>query len=123
MTSLQPLKFCLVGAGGYVVNTCAFALSIALGGQELMAAATAFIAAVAVNFWCNRRWTFATCDHAPGRQAVRFLLVSVAAFLFGLAILQLLVELARLPSLPAQAASIMAATPLNFLGNKAWSFG
>jgi putative flippase GtrA len=118
----QLLKFCLVGAAGYVVNTCAFALSISLGGQELMAAAAAFIAAVAVNFWCNRRWTFEAGHDAPSHQAARFFVVSVAAFLFGLAILQMLVELARMPSLPAQAASIVAATPLNFLGNKAWSF-
>jgi putative flippase GtrA len=119
----QLLKFCVVGAAGYLVNTGAFAASISLGGQELMAAAAAFIAAVAVNFWCNRRWTFTATDHAPGRQAARFFVVSVAAFLFGLAVLQVLIELARMPALPAQAASIVAATPLNFLGNKAWSFG
>jgi dolichol-phosphate mannosyltransferase len=119
---LQALKFCLVGAGGYVVNTGAFALSITLGGQELTAATAAFVAAVTVNFWLNRCWTFDASHHAPGRQAARFFVVSLAAFLFGVAILELLVELARMPSLPAQAASIVAATPLNFLGNKAWSF-
>jgi putative flippase GtrA len=26
------------------------------------------------------------------------------------------------PALPAQAASVVAATPLNFIGNKMWSF-
>jgi putative flippase GtrA len=118
----QALKFCLVGAGGYAVNTCAFALSVALGGQELLAATAAFGAAVAVNFWCNRRWTFAATGAAPGGQAARFLLVSLAAFAFGAAVLELLTGAARVPALPAQAASIVAATPLNFLGNKAWSF-
>ena len=49
-------------------------------------------------------------------------MVSVAAFLFATVVLQLLVDLGGVPSLPAQAASIVAATPLNFLGNKAWSF-
>jgi dolichol-phosphate mannosyltransferase len=120
---LQLLKFCLVGAVGYVLNICAFAFSIALGGQELMAAGAAFAVAVAGNFWCNRRWTFAAGDGAPGLQAARFFVVSVAAFLFAAVVLQLLVELAGVPSLPAQAASILAATPLNFLGNKLWSFG
>jgi dolichol-phosphate mannosyltransferase len=119
---LQLVKFCLVGAAGYAVNTSAFALSVTLGGQELMAATWAFMAAVAVNFWCNRRWTFAATDDPPGRQAARFFVVSVASFLFGAAVLELLVEFARLPALPAQAASIVAATPLNFLGNKTWSF-
>jgi dolichol-phosphate mannosyltransferase len=119
---IELLKFCLVGAAGYVVNTCAFGLSVALGGQELTAATTAFMAAVAVNFWCNRRWTFEATDRAAGRQALRFFAVSIVAFLFGAAILQLLIELAKMPALPAQAASIVIATPVNFLGNKAWAF-
>ena len=119
----QLIKFCLVGVAGYAVNTVAFALSVALGSQELMAATAAFMVAVAVNFWCNRRWTFEATDQAAGRQAARFFAVSVAGFLFGAGILELLVELGRVPSLPAQAASIVAATPVNFVGNKAWSFG
>ncbi|HEY2602530.1 MAG TPA: glycosyltransferase [Thermoleophilaceae bacterium] len=120
---VQLLKFCLVGAAGYAVNTLAFGLSVTLGGQELMAASAGFVAAVSVNFWCNRRWTFGASDHSPGHQAARFFTVSVASFLFGAAVLELLVEFARMPSVPAQAASIAAATPLNFLGNKTWSFG
>ena len=120
---LQPLKFCLVGAVGYGVNVCAFALALALGSEELMAAGAAFAVAVACNFWCNRRWTFDLSDRAAGRQAARFFVVSVAAFLFATAVLQLLTVFGGMPSLPAQAASIMAATPLNFLGNKHWSFG
>ena len=44
------------------------------------------------------------------------------AFLFALAILELLVSVAGVPELPAQAISIVAATPLNFIGNKMWSF-
>ncbi|MEP6954925.1 MAG: glycosyltransferase [Solirubrobacteraceae bacterium] len=119
---LQLLKFCLVGAAGYVLNTGAFALSVALGSQNLPAATVAFAIAVAANFWCNRRWTFHVRDHAPGGQAARFFAVSVAAFLFGAAVLELLVELVQVPALPAQAASIIVAMPLNFLGNKTWSF-
>ena len=38
------------------------------------------------------------------------------------AILELLVSVAGMAELPAQAISIAAATPLNFLGNKMWSF-
>ncbi len=39
---------------------------------------------------------------------------------FGL--LQALVSGADLAEVPAQAIAIVAATPLNFLGNKLWSF-
>jgi putative flippase GtrA len=33
-----------------------------------------------------------------------------------------LVSTAGVPELPAQAIAIVAATPLNFVGNKMWSF-
>ena len=36
--------------------------------------------------------------------------------------LELLVSVAGVAELPAQAISIVAATPLNFIGNKMWSF-
>ena len=44
------------------------------------------------------------------------------AFLFAATVLELLVSVAGLPEMPAQAISIVAATPLNFVGNKMWSF-
>ena len=46
----------------------------------------------------------------------------MVAFLFALGVLELLVSVAGVPSCPAQAISIVAATPLNFIGNKMWSF-
>ena len=42
--------------------------------------------------------------------------------MFAAAILEVLVSVAGMAELPAQAISIVAATPLNFLGNKMWSF-
>jgi dolichol-phosphate mannosyltransferase len=124
MTSASEfIRFCLVGAVGSLVNVGAFAISIGLGSQKLVAAAIAFSCAVAVNFWCNRSWTFGADDQPPARQAARFLAVSVASLLFGAAILQLLVDVAGVAALPAQTASIAAAAPFNFLGNKVWSFG
>ena len=47
----------------------------------------------------------------------------MAAFLFAAAILEVLVNGAGMAEIPAQAISIVAATPLNFVGNKMWSFG
>jgi dolichol-phosphate mannosyltransferase len=99
---LQLIKFCTVGASGYVVNLCVFA--------------------VLNNFWWNRHWTFRARGGRAGFQAARFFTVSVAAFLFAAAVLELLVSVAGVAELPAQAISIIAATPLNFIGNKMWSF-
>ena len=39
-----------------------------------------------------------------------------------LGILQLLVTTTSVPTIVAQAISIVAATPLNFVGNKMWTF-
>jgi putative flippase GtrA len=78
--------------------------------------------AVTNNFWWNRHWTFRARSGHAGFQAARFFSVSITAFLFAASVLQLLVSVAELPELAAQALSIAAATPLNFIGNKMWSF-
>jgi dolichol-phosphate mannosyltransferase len=118
----QLLKFCVVGASGYAINITAFAATLALTAQHLIAATAGFGLAVASNFWWNRRWTFAAGHRDLALQAARFFAVSTVAFLFGAGLLELLVGLAGLPALPAQAASVVAATPLGFLGNRDWSF-
>ena len=55
-------------------------------------------------------------------QAIRFFVVSLVAFGFSLLLLTLFVEGAGLAKVPAQALAVAASTPLNFLGNKLWSF-
>jgi putative flippase GtrA len=119
----QLVKFCTVGASGYVVNLCVFAAFVELlDAHHLVAATAAFIVAVLNNFWWNRHWTFRARSGRAGFQAARFFTVSVAAFLFAAAVLELLVSVVGVDALPAQAISIIAATPLNFIGNKMWSF-
>jgi putative flippase GtrA len=120
---VQLVKFCAVGASGYVVNLTVFALCVeVLDMHHLPAATAAFVIAVLNNFWWNRHWTFRARNGPAGFQAARFFTVSVAAFLFAASILELLVSVGELPELPAQAISIVMATPLNFIGNKMWSF-
>ena len=120
---VQLVKFCAVGASGYVVNLSVFAACVALlDAHHLVAATAAFAVAVLNNFWWNRHWTFRARGGHAGFQAARFFTVSIAAFLFAAAMLELLVSVADMPELPAQAISIVAATPLNFIGNKMWSF-
>jgi putative flippase GtrA len=120
---LALVRFALVGASGYVVNLAVFALAVhALGVDYRVAAVLAFTVAVTNNFVWNRRWTFAARDGHAGFQAVRFLVVSLAAFGVSLGILTVLVSVAELPRVAAQAIAIAAATPLGFVGNKLWSF-
>ena len=121
----QLVKFCIVGGSGFVVNLSVFAVVHELIGVHPVGAATvAFVVALLNNFWWNRHWTFgkhgARDDHA-GFQAARFFGVSVAAFLFALGVQQLLISAGVTPTI-AQAISIVTATPLNFVGNKMWTF-
>jgi putative flippase GtrA len=120
---IQLFKFFVVGGSGYAVNLVVFTLAVEVVGVHHIAAATAaWIVAVINNFWWNRHWTFGAQEGHPGWQAGRFFAVSVVAFLFALGVLQLLVDTGVNEEI-AQAISIVAATPLNFLGNKMWSFG
>ena len=120
----QLVKFCLVGGSGFVVNLTVFALvSGAFGLHHLESAAVAYVVAVTNNFLWNRYWTFRARDGHAGFQAARFLAVSTAAALLAAAVLEVLVSALGVAELPAQAISILMATPLNFVGNKMWSFG
>lgn len=120
---LQLVRFGLVGGTGFVVNVGVYALCVhALAIDYRGAFVLAWLVAVTNNFLLNRHWTF---DAAAGNvrfQAVRFFVVSVVAAAFGFLLLTVLVEGAGLAKVPAEALAVAASTPLNFLGNKLWSF-
>ena len=120
---LQLVRFAAVGASGYVVNLVVFTLLVHAAGIDYkLAAVGAFVVALTNNFVWNRVWTFGASDGHAGFQAARFCIVSLAAFAFNLIVLFALVEWFGMAEVPAQAVAIAAATPLNFLGNKLWSF-
>ena len=75
------------------------------------------------NFAWNRHWTFdATVGHV-GFQAARFFTVSVLGLGLNLALLELFVTGAGMPELPGQALAVALTMPVNFIGNKLWTFG
>lgn len=121
----QLVKFCAVGGSGVLVNMLVFSTLTewVFSVHHLIAATLAFIVALTNNFWWNRHWTFGARDGHAGFQAARFFTVSLIAFGIQVSILELLVTGAGLPAILAQALSIAAATPVNFIGNKMWSFG
>src|SRR3712207_3905356 len=120
-TLSQLLRFGLVGASGFAINFAVFAAALGLGAHHLVAAAGAFVVAMASNFLCNRAWTFRAGSGAAAPQAARFATVSIAACLFALLVVEVLVG-TGVPELAAQPASSLAALPLNFAGNRAWAF-
>lgn len=120
---IQLIKFGAVGASGYAVNLVVYELArSAFDIHYIVAAVIAFCFAVTNNFLWNRYWTFKATDGHAGFQAARFFVVSLLALAFNLVMLKLLVS-AGVNEFYAQAVAIVCATPLNFLGNKLWSFG
>jgi dolichol-phosphate mannosyltransferase len=120
---LQFIRFGLVGASGYVVNLVLYAVCVhALDIDYRISATIAFVAALTNNFWWNRHWTFRAGSAPVGFQAVRFVVVSLAAFGLGLVLLEALVVGAGLAKVPAQAIAVFVAMPVNFLGNRLWTF-
>ena len=73
------------------------------------------------NYLWNRVWTFRHQRGHVAYQGMRFLVVSVVALAANLVCLSLLVGVG-LGKIVAQAIAIVLVTPLNFVGNKLWSF-
>lgn len=120
---LQLARFCMVGASGFAINLGVYAVLVhGVGLHYLLAATGSFLVAVTSNYTWNRLWTFRRERGHVGYQGLRFLIVSTIALGANLLVLYLLVELGA-GKVPAQAAAIVLVTPLNFVGNKLWSFG
>ena len=120
---LQLVRFGAVGASGYVVNLVVFAAGVhILSIDYRVAAVLAWIVSVTNNFWWNRHWTFGAKEAHPLLQGIRFFAVSLVVFGFSYAILVGLVSGMGVTKVLAQAIAIAAGTPLNFVGQKLWSF-
>ena len=115
-------KFCVVGAVGYLINLVVYDALLHRGLHYLVAATCSFLVAVTSNYTWNRLWTFREHRGHVGVQGMRFLLVSLAALGANLVVLHLLIVYGGLDKLTAQAIAIVVVTPLNFVGNKLWSF-
>ncbi len=120
---LQLIRFGLVGGVGFVINVAVYSICVhGIGLDYHLAAVFAWLVAVINNFALNRRWTFDARTGPTHFQAIRFLTISLVALGFSLLVLMLLVENAGVAKIPAQALAVAASMPLNFLGNKLWSF-
>jgi putative flippase GtrA len=121
---LQLARFCAVGAIGYAVNLVVYTLLLhGAGLHYLLAATCSFLVAVTNNYTWNRHWTFRGQRGHVAYQGLRFLVVSTLALVANLVILRVLVQEFDIGKVLAQAIAIVLVTPLNFVGNKLWSFG
>jgi putative flippase GtrA len=117
---IQLFKFGLVGASGFAINLVVYKLLLGLGPHQ--AAAISFVVSAASNYWWNRHWTFAGQKGSFALQGIRFYTVSIVAFVVNQLWLAVFLDWLHWGKLVSQALAIVLVTPLNFLGNKLWSF-
>ena len=117
---LQLAKFGLVGLSGYVVNLVVYAALLGIGAHK--AALVSFIVSAANNYWWNRHWTFSEQKGHFAQQGLRFFVVALAALAVNQLWLLVFLDWLGWGKIVSQAIAILLVMPLNFLGNKLWSF-
>ena len=119
---VQLAQFCAVGLSGYAVNLVVYTLLLKAAGLHYLGAAVgSFLVAVSNNYWWNRHWTFRSDRGHFAYQGMRFLVISLLALAANLVVLRVLVAFG-FGKILAQAIAIVLVTPINFVGNKLWSF-
>jgi putative flippase GtrA len=105
-----------------VINLVVYTALLRGAGWHYTAAATvSFLAAVTNNYTWNRLWTFHDQRGHVGWQGLRFLVVALVAYVANLVLLSAFIELG-MDKVTSQAIAVVLVTPLNFVGNKLWSF-
>ena len=118
----QLVQFCVVGAVGFVINLAVFGTLVHHGVEFHVAAVCSFLVAATNNYTLNRVWTFREHRRHIGIQGMRFFVVSLGALAMNQLVLELIVGEAGADKVVGQAIAIILVTPLNFVGNKLWSF-
>lgn len=118
----QPVKFLLVGTGGYAVNLLVFALLWALGTPYLAAAIASYFVSNALMYVANRYFTFNLGHSGFAAAYMRYMLVGGVVVALNAAILAALVEGTGLDPRIGQAVALLLVTPVAFLLIKRWTF-
>ena len=122
MSAGQPLKFMLVGAGGYFVNLAVFAWLLGLGVPYLIDSILSYFVSNALMYLGNRYYTFGLRHDGFWRAYARYILVGFAVAALNAIILALLVEMVGVRAVYGQAISLLLITPVAFGMNKRWTF-
>jgi putative flippase GtrA len=117
---IQLAKFGVVGLSGYVLNLVVYSLLLGLGVHT--AAVISFTVSAGSNYWWNRHWTFASQKGSFALQGIRYLVVTLVALGVNQLWLLVFVDWFGWGKVVSQAIAIALIVPVNFLGNKLWSF-
>ena len=118
----QPLKFLLVGTGGFVLNVCAFTVLFELGTWYLAASVLAYLLSNAAMYLGNRYLTFGLSHDGFLRAYVRYLVVGGAVVALTALLLATFVEGLGMDPRPGQVLALTVLVPLSFLLSKRFAF-
>lgn len=118
----ELLRFCVVGAIGFVVDAGVLMLLVAGAGMNPYAARVfSFLAAATSTWWLNRRYTFAVARPGSRREWIRYMALMTlgAAVNYGAFALTLMASaVARQHPWIGVAAGAIAGLGLNFLTSR-----
>ena len=118
----QPLKFLLVGTGGFVLNLCAFTLLFDLGTWYVAASVLAYLMSNAAMYVSNRYFTFGLSHDGFVRAYFRYVVVGgIVAGLTAL-LLAVVVDGLGMDPRPGQALALSVLVPLSFVLSKRFAF-
>src|SRR2546430_7108399 len=118
----QPVKFLIVGAGGYVVNLAVFVVLHTTGLTYILNSIVSYFVANAVMYIGNRYFTF-RLGHAGFWSAyLRYMIVGAVVAGLNAGILAALVQGTGIDSRIGVAISLLLITPVAFVLFKRWTF-
>jgi len=119
----QRVAFLAVGAVNTLFGYLLFVVLLLLLGHRLylVALVCAYVLSVLVAFVLYRHLVFKVRGHVLA-DLWRFVTVYLASFAINLVVLPLLVELAHLPVLVAQAMIVLLTSMMSWVGHKHYSF-
>lgn len=118
----QPVKFLLVGIGGFVLNVCAFTVLFGVGTWYLAASVIAYFVSNGVMYVGNRYFTFRLSHVGFLRAYVRYTVVGGAVAAITALLLAAFVEGLGMDPRPGQALALTLLVPLSFLLSKRFAF-
>ncbi len=118
----QPLKFLVVGTGGFVLNVCAFTVLFGIGTWYLAASVAAYLISNGAMYVGNRYLTFDLSHAGFVRAYLRYVVVGGIVAALTALLLAALVEGLGMDPRPGQALALTVLVPLSFVLSKRFAF-
>jgi putative flippase GtrA len=122
VTVAQPIKFLIVGVGGYVANLGVFAVIFGLGVPYIPASIVSYFIANALMYFGNRYFTFGLGHDGFWSAYLRYMIVGAVVVALNAGILAALVQGTGIDPRLGQAISLLLITPVAVVQLNRWTF-